>query len=282
VAEDPSTYDYEDTTEGASCGDELDNDGDGWIDSDDPGCESPQSSSEGGFDYSIDCNNSVDDDEDGLVDFLDPGCADAEDNDEGGEGDTCSDGIDNDEDGWVDGLDIGCVPGIATGTALSPRTTRSGETTTTSDDALYECSDIGVGPNGIGPEDNDEDGFANSEDPECSWGGDNDESAPALECSNLIDDDGDGWIDGADAQCLLNPASESSGGASSGNCSDGEDNDNDGWIDALDPSCATANDAELGRNAGLECNDGVDNDEDGHIDIADADCPTGKDAHEDR
>lgn len=274
-----SSYDPNDTDEGATCSDEVDNDGDGWIDSFDPGCESAQGSSEGGFEYTIDCNNSVDDDLDGLIDGFDPGCADATDQDEGGEGDTCNDGVDNDADGWIDGDDIACVPGAA----AAPHSTSLGEVRTNTDDALYECSDVRLdGAGNIVGQDNDEDTFANSDDPECAWGGDLSESQPALECHNRIDDDGDGWIDADDAQCVLNPASESTGGAATGNCSDGEDNDNDGWIDSQDPSCATANDAELGRTNGLECNDNVDNDEDGDTDMDDADCPTGKDAHEDR
>jgi hypothetical protein len=278
-----SVYDHEDDSESASCSDEVDNDGDGWIDLEDPGCESATDSSEGGYDYSVDCNNSVDDDEDGLVDFFDPGCESATDETETGDSDTCSDGIDNDEDGWIDGLDIACVPGAAVGTIGAPHTTRLGEVTTGSDDSNLECSDLTIGKGGIIEFDNDGDGVANAADPECAWGGDVSESQIALECRNLIDDDGDGWIDSDDAQCLLNPASESEPpGVASGNCSDGEDNDLDGWIDSLDPSCATANDSELGRNNNLECNDNIDNDEDGDIDIDDADCPTGKDAHEDR
>jgi len=284
-ADDPSSYDPHDTSEGATCGDELDNDGDGWIDAEDPGCGGETTgSSEGGFDYTVDCNNSVDDDLDGLIDGLDPGCETAADEDEGGEGDTCNDGIDNDEDGWVDGLDIACVPGAAQGAPNSPHSTRLGEVHTTSDDRHLECSDFTVGAGAVRiPKDNDdEDELANADDPECAWGGDDSESQPALECSNLLDDDGDGWIDADDPQCFLNPASETSGGTPTGNCSDGEDNDNDGWIDAQDPSCTTANDNELQRIGPLECNDNVDNDEDGDVDSADADCPTGKDAHEDR
>ncbi len=283
IADEPSTYDSDDTSEGATCSDELDNDGDGWTDLEDPGCVDAQGNTEGGFDYTVDCNNSVDDDYDGLIDGQDPGCETAEDEGEDGATDTCNDGLDNDEDGWIDGLDIACVPGAALGSEAAPHSPRLGEVDTPTDDREIECSDFRVEGGQVFPLDNtDEDPLANADDPECAWGGDDSETTPALECANLIDDDGDGWIDSEDAQCFLNPASESSGGGSSGNCSDGEDNDNDGWIDSLDPSCATAGDFELGRNNNLECNDNVDNDEDGDIDNADADCPSGKDAHEDR
>ena len=47
-------------------------------------------------------------------------------------------------------------------------------------------------------------------------------------CDDNIDNDGDGFIDGADPDC--------SGGAPHA-CLDGLDNDGDGWIDSADPSC---------------------------------------------
>ncbi len=72
-------YDMEihdwDSSDPWNCLDGLDNDGDGWVDQDDPDC-------------------SVEDDELGL-------------------GDTqCNDGVDNDEDGLIDAQDPDCVLGL--------------------------------------------------------------------------------------------------------------------------------------------------------------------------
>lgn len=55
----------------ADCGDGLDNDGDGLVDDQDPGCTGPTDPSE------IDdfqCNDGLDNDGDGLIDMDDPGC----------------------------------------------------------------------------------------------------------------------------------------------------------------------------------------------------------------
>jgi hypothetical protein len=121
------------------------------------------------------------------------------------------------------------------------------------------------------------------------------------QCSDGIDNDGDGLIDAADPQCHTdgnpgNPGSYNPGGTSEAGgtqCSDGKDNDGDGLIDAADPGCHTdgnANNAASydasdnneangetkgsGGNKGNkpECSDGKDNDGDGLIDAADPGC----------
>ncbi len=56
-------------------------------------------------------------------------------------------------------------------------------------------------------------------------------------------------------------------------CTDALDNDGDGWIDDLDPDCDLG-DEELGLSAST-CNDGVDNDGDGAVDAADPECGSG-------
>jgi hypothetical protein len=120
-----------------SCKDGIDNDGDGFIDCKDKGCESTtaclgrlenskaacsdgQDNDSDGF---IDCNDrdcqrnfcsenctdGVDNDGDGYLDCRDsecsvePACAKTEDNNA-----TCSDGRDNDGDGYIDCNDFGC------------------------------------------------------------------------------------------------------------------------------------------------------------------------------
>ena len=53
------------------------------------------------------CNDGVDADGDGLIDTEDPGCSTAFDNDEYHVPE-CQDGIDNDGDGWIDLADLVC------------------------------------------------------------------------------------------------------------------------------------------------------------------------------
>jgi len=54
-------------------------------------------------------------------------------------------------------------------------------------------------------------------------------------------------------------------------CSDGIDNDGDGRIDADDPGCADAADLDE-HSPELACDDGIDNDGDGFVDAADPNC----------
>ncbi len=74
-------------------------------------------------------------------------------------------------------------------------------------------------------------------------------------CDNRRDDDGDGWVDCGDADCL---------GQCAESCEDGQDDDGDGLVDCEDPDCD-------GRCAEI-CDDGRDNDGDGLTDCVDADC----------
>jgi hypothetical protein len=91
------------------------------------------------------------------------------------------------------------------------------------------------------------------------------DAAPApAECSDGIDNDGDGRIDHhADRQCESpdDPSERSQ-------CSDELDNDQDGRIDyPSDPGCQSARDNSEGPNP--QCSDGVDNDGDGATDYPD-------------
>jgi hypothetical protein len=86
---------------------------------------------------------------------------------------------------------------------------------------------------------------------------------PTVEqCTNGVDDDGDGDADCADPDCTNTfsciPAE---------NCFDNIDNDQDGLYDCTDLDCAAA------LNCQDEvCNDGTDNDGDGDTDCVDSDC----------
>ena len=98
------------------------------------------------------------------------------------------------------------------------------------------------------------------------------------DCCDLIDNDGDGWIDMQDPDCehLDQELAEHLGSS----CNDGIDNDADGWIDAMDLGCESAfanesdgyHDLEGDGVPNFECNDGIDNDVDGWIDVQDSDC----------
>jgi hypothetical protein len=76
------------------------------------------------------------------------------------------------------------------------------------------------------------------------------------------------------------------GGGGTPQCSDGIDNDGDGSIDLDDPDCSSPDDNSEGSGGGgggggtPQCSDGVDNDGDGNIDLDDADCSSPDDNSE--
>ncbi|MBU1643912.1 MAG: tandem-95 repeat protein [Nanoarchaeota archaeon] len=92
------------------CSDQLDNDGDGLVDLNDPGCSDLSDDDETNSSSVPQCNDGIDNDGDGLVDLNDPGCSDLSDDDETNSSSVpqCKDGIDNDGDGLVDLNDPGC------------------------------------------------------------------------------------------------------------------------------------------------------------------------------
>lgn len=70
-----------------ACRDGVDNDGDGLVDLNDPGCSDSRDVSE--LNSAIECDDGIDNDGDGLVDSADGGCSGATDNDES----NCGDGV---------------------------------------------------------------------------------------------------------------------------------------------------------------------------------------------
>ncbi len=184
-----------------ACDDGIDNDGDGWIDLDDPGCPNAADDDESlvGPD---ECGDQADNDGDGLIDGLDPNCADPTGDSESA---TCSDGADNDGDGWTAPDDPDCARGDSE-VGLS----------------ATECN-AGV--------DNDGDGGIDAADADCADGF-ADAELPA--CSDGIDNDGDGWTDARDPDCA-SVGDEVGLGATT--CNDGLDNNGDGDIDAADSQC---------------------------------------------
>jgi hypothetical protein len=125
----------------SQCQNGLDDDADGVIDLQDPGCSNAQDNNEadgttqcqdaqdndgdGATDFPNDfscssrtdndetnpksqCQNGSDDDSDGLIDLADPGCSGAQDNNEADGTSQCQDTRDNDGDGLIDLVDPGC------------------------------------------------------------------------------------------------------------------------------------------------------------------------------
>ena len=66
-----------------------------------------------------------------------------------------------------------------------------------------------------------------------------DEAGSTGTCSNGLDDDGDGTVDGADASCRLLDANRE---VVAGNCGNGVDDDGDGQVDGNDPNCRVGDD----------------------------------------
>ena len=81
------------------CGDGNDNDGDGWTDLSDPGCDGIEDSSEFNDNTGFHCSDGIDNDLDGLIDGNDPDCISWD--FPFGES-VCSNGIDDDGDGLID------------------------------------------------------------------------------------------------------------------------------------------------------------------------------------
>jgi hypothetical protein len=113
--------------------------------------------------------------------------------------------------------------------------------------------------------DNDGDGWTDSKDPDCVNGDEETEIITENTCNDGLDNDNDGLIDSADENC------EDGLSAESAECSDGIDNDEDGWTDAADPDCISGIFEDSTAEGGT-CNDGLDNDADGYIDALDLGC----------
>ncbi len=267
---------YDEDSQQASCSDGIDNDQDGWADSQDPDCA--MKGEEKGFtDYG--CNDGQDNDQDGLVDAEDPDCVSAVSDESHIFRDLCNDGEDNDQDGWIDGDDPDCQTGR--------EETGLGNT---------ECND---------GSDNDGDGYIDGDDSDCTSARYNSEAdnVVIVDCQDSVDNDGDGWVDMEDPECapaipgnvkanynLPEYPSENGVTFYSENlskyrgknrtaldCNDGADSvsDSDNNVDSQDAQCYTAWFYEDYASVSYimnSCSDGVDNDWDGWIDSDDPDC----------
>ncbi len=250
------------------CSDQQDNDGDGAIDNEDPGCageDDDNEREEAGAVFA--CNNGLDDDDDGAADFpFDHGCTGAEDDDEaGGALDTaCSNGADDDEDGATDfPFDPGC--------------------SSAADD---DETDPAQQPQCSNARDDDNNGRIDfPEDLGCLFAGDRQErNFRVNQCDNGRDDDNDGRIDGADFGCTGPEDNSEFDDVADAACSNRLDDDEDGRADwPFDPGCLGRADVDEadGEIAVTACNNGEDDDEDGKTDFpADPGCRSAADTHE--
>ncbi len=161
-----------------ACSNGLDDDGDGLVDDDDPGCTGPDDDDEFNAPPRAECDDALDNDEDGQVDLADSDCGSTADPTERGDNPVtqCSNGVDDDEDGAVDfPEDPGCRA--------------AGDEDETDPVATPACA------NG---EDDDGDGATDfPTDPGCAGRGDLDEEDPdpPPACSNGEDDDENGVTD---------------------------------------------------------------------------------------
>ena len=87
--------------------------------------------------------------------------------------------------------------------------------------------------------------------------------APPPQCSDGIDNDGDGQTDFPNDTGCSSPSDNDE--TNPPQCSDGIDNDGDGKIDMVDPSCSSPGDND--ETNPPQCSDGIDNDGDGNIDF---------------
>ena len=197
------------------CDDGLDNDTDGMIDENDPGCHTDGNPNNPGSydptdndetDEVIDepeCNDGVDNDADGKVDSEDPGCTNPEDDDESDDPyvPQCDDGTDNDNDTLVDENDPGCHTDGNPGNGSS-----------------YD------------PNDNNE----------------TDDPVGEPQCDDDLDNDGDGETDFPNDQGCTDEDDDNESDeppVDQPQCDDGIDNDGDGKVDfPADPGCATKDD----------------------------------------
>lgn len=89
------------------------------------------------------------------------------------------------------------------------------------------------------------------------------------DCTNGIDDDGDGDTDCVDSDCASNFCCD---GYFECNCNDGIDNDGNGLTDCADLNSCANNPCCNTSISECDCTDGIDNDDDGNTDCDDLDC----------
>ena len=283
-----SRQDYSEAGGQYQCANGLDDDSDGLIDCQDPGCWAgadlstcnPNLDNEGAGTSA--CQDGRDNDSDGKIDYPnDPGCSSRQDYTEDDPRTACNNGLDDDQDGLIDyGRDPGCASTADT-SERDPNgpqcdngidddgdtrvdypadTGCTGPTDTTEQDVVHVCQ------NGV---DDDVDGYIDLADKGCTSPTDDTECDPGLtQCDNCIDDDHDGRIDMRDPDCTV-PWGTSEGCSTPTACNNGLDDDRDGYIDMADKGCTSPADTSERDATMTACDNGVDDDRDGKIDYPD-------------
>ena len=177
----------------------------------------------------------------------------------------CNDGEDNDEDG----SSMRTIPAAKTETTLMKQTSKPtvtmNSTTIPMDGSMKEIPTAQTEKKQVfgetqcnDEEDNDADGYADSDDPNCDSAWDDREQTSLSNCTDGSDNDEDGWTDGEDPDCIDHGQEDdvTNGGA----CNDHLDNDADGFVDHEDIGCENALDLD---EYVFQCEDGLDNDGDG-------------------
>lgn len=98
---------------------------------------------------------------------------------------------------------------------------------------------------------------------------------PPPQCSDGIDNDGDGNVDYPNDPACTGPDDDDEGGGGSTQCSDGIDNDGDGDADYPEDSGCSGPGDDDETDATPQCSDGIDNDNDGLADEEDPGCTSG-------
>ena len=291
-----------------SCSDGADNDGDGFIDTDDVGCAAADDEDErdpaDGAPLPA-CWDGEDNDEDGVVDYpFDVGCFGKGDPDEADpdEPPQCANEIDDDEDEAIDfPSDRGCAS-RGDDDEEDPRAVA--QCANRIDDDMDGLADYPVDPGCAGrgdpserddelapacanQEDDDRDGLVDYPfDPGCLAAGhttERDPDEPAA-CSNGLDDDEDGITDfPREPGCTFAADDDEADPAFPPQCANGMDDDANQRVDwPDDPGCRFAADT-VERTDGpvlARCADGVDNDGDDLVDLADIGCVNARDDDE--
>lgn len=181
------------------------------------------------------CSDGIDNDGDGRVDGSDDDCESANGLSESGEDvDYCTDGLDNDQDGLLDGDDPECVGGDGQSEWPADSVFRNARFP-----VVYLLHGYGQSPEdlqvaalpfstfmaqGIWPK-----VIIVFPDGYCG-------DVEVTACTDGIDNDDDGVVDGADDGCAASGGRSESGERVS-YCSDGVDNDRDGLTDGADGGC---------------------------------------------
>jgi len=230
------------------CSDGTDNDGDGLVDLNDPGCENAQDDDE----YNVplpqyQCSDGVDNDGDGLIDLEDSGCENAQDDDE-----TNSSGELEWEvriqDDWGDGYCANVTVTNSTNESVAWVVTIDVEGTINN---LWNGQYV-QNHNRIEVQGADWNSVLHiGQSTSFGFCAKRDQPPPQVQCSDGLDNDGDGLVDLNDPGCEnAQDNDETNVPPPQYQCNDGVDNDGDGLIDLDDPGCENAQDDDEYNSSG--------------------------------